>query len=68
MRIATGRPYKVSTIGNGDDRTYPKKFDWVQIHYKMYAKRKDGGTGGSGYQNMGFIPVTKESNYQRITK
>ena len=60
-RIASGRPYKVNTITNGDARSYPKKFDWVTIHYKMFVKGKGGP---HTHHDEHYIPI--KTPFQKI--
>ncbi|GMI36718.1 hypothetical protein TeGR_g477 [Tetraparma gracilis] len=39
-RIITGKPYKLDVLMDGDNMTFPKTFDWVTIHYRMFAKER----------------------------
>lgn len=32
--LVTGHPWKIKTVHEGDNRTYPKTFDWVKINYQ----------------------------------
>ncbi len=47
-RIITGKPYKVKTVIDGDNFTFPKAHDWVTVNYRLFVKHDEEFHVGGG--------------------